>query len=83
MDRLAAFEHTVQGSTKVREREVIAQVHGAQQLAERMAGAIDPITARSAAKAFQYINLLAGFQRWFPAVGSRRIMLPWHWLPQQ
>jgi hypothetical protein len=28
-------------------------------------------------------DLLAGFQRWFPAVGSRRIMLPWHWLPQQ
>ena len=28
-------------------------------------------------------DLLAGFQRWFPAVGARRIMLPWHWLPQQ
>jgi hypothetical protein len=28
-------------------------------------------------------DLLAGFQRWFPTVGARRIMLPWHWLPQQ
>jgi hypothetical protein len=28
-------------------------------------------------------DLLAGFQRWFPAVGSSRIMLPWYWLPQQ
>jgi hypothetical protein len=28
-------------------------------------------------------DLLAGFQRWFPTVGARRIMLPWDWLPQQ
>ena len=28
-------------------------------------------------------DLLAGFRRWFPSVGTRRIMLPWHWLPQQ
>jgi hypothetical protein len=28
-------------------------------------------------------DLLAGFQRWFPTVGIRRIMLPWDWLPQQ
>jgi hypothetical protein len=27
-------------------------------------------------------DLLAGFQRWFPTVGIRRIMLPWDWLPQ-
>jgi hypothetical protein len=28
-------------------------------------------------------DLLAGFRRWFPTVGERRIMLPWDWLPQQ
>jgi hypothetical protein len=28
-------------------------------------------------------DLPAGFQRWFPAVGSCRIVLPWHWLHQQ
>ena len=28
-------------------------------------------------------DLLAGFRRWFPTVGSRRIMMPWDWLPQQ
>jgi hypothetical protein len=26
-------------------------------------------------------DLLAGFQRWFPSVGTRRVMLPWDWLP--
>ena len=26
-------------------------------------------------------DLLAGFQRWFPTVGDRRIMMPWNWLP--
>ena len=26
-------------------------------------------------------DLLAGFRRWFPAVGSRHIMPPWNWLP--
>ena len=26
-------------------------------------------------------DLLAGFRRWFPSVGTRRIMMPWHWLP--
>ena len=36
MDGLAAFEHTIQGPAKI--RKVIAQVHGAQQLAQRMAG---------------------------------------------
>jgi hypothetical protein len=28
-------------------------------------------------------DLLAGFRRWFPTIGERRIMLPWDWLPQQ
>ena len=28
-------------------------------------------------------DLLAGFRRWFPTVGERRIMLPWDWLPHQ
>jgi hypothetical protein len=28
-------------------------------------------------------DLLAGFRRWYPNVGSRHIMLPWNWLPQQ
>ena len=28
-------------------------------------------------------DLLAGFRRWFPTVGERRIMLPRDWLPQQ
>ena len=28
-------------------------------------------------------DLLAGFRRWFPTVGTRRIMMPWDWLPQQ
>jgi hypothetical protein len=28
-------------------------------------------------------DLLAGFRRWFPTIGERRIMLPWYWLPQQ
>src|ERR1022692_2442672 len=27
-------------------------------------------------------DLLAGFQRWFPSVGTRRVMIPWDWLPQ-
>jgi hypothetical protein len=26
-------------------------------------------------------DLLAGFRRWFPSVGTRRIMMPWDWLP--
>ena len=56
MDGFPAFEHTVQGFAKVRQREVIAQVHGAQQLAQRMARSIDPITARGTAESFQYIG---------------------------
>jgi hypothetical protein len=31
--------------------------------------------------AVQNGDLLAGLQRWFPTVGTRRIMLPWDWLP--
>src|SRR5277367_4842720 len=56
MDRFSAFEDPVERSAKIREREVIAQVHGAQQLAQRMAGSIDPITTRSTAESFQYIG---------------------------
>jgi hypothetical protein len=26
-------------------------------------------------------DLLAGFQRWFPSVGTRRVMMLWDWLP--
>src|SRR5450631_76841 len=25
-------------------------------------------------------DLLAKFQRWFPSVGTRRVMMPWDWL---
>lgn len=28
-------------------------------------------------------RFVAGFRRWFPTIGERRIMLPWDWLPQQ
>ena len=28
-------------------------------------------------------DLLAGFQRWFPSVATRRIMMPWDWLPHR
>src|SRR5882724_8047088 len=56
MDGFPAFEHTIQGSAKVRQREVIAQVHGAQQLAQRMTRSIDPITTRGTTESFQYIG---------------------------
>jgi hypothetical protein len=26
-------------------------------------------------------DLLAGYQRWFPSVGTRRVMMPWDWFP--
>jgi hypothetical protein len=26
-------------------------------------------------------ELLQRYQRWFPAVGTRQVGLPWHWLP--
>jgi hypothetical protein len=50
MDGLAAFEDAVQGPAKVRQRKVIAQVNGAQQLTQRMAGLIDTIAARRTAE---------------------------------
>jgi len=28
-------------------------------------------------------DLLARFQRWFPSVGTRRVMMPWDWLPHR
>ena len=56
MDGLAAFEDAVQGPAKVRQRKVIAQVHGAQQLTQRMAGLIDTIAARSAAESLEHIR---------------------------
>ena len=28
-------------------------------------------------------DLLAGFQRWFPSIGARRVMMPWDWLPRR
>ncbi len=56
MDGLTAFEDAVQGPAKVRQRKVIAQVNGAQQLTQGMAGLIDAIAARSAAESLEHIR---------------------------
>ena len=56
MDALASFEDAVQRPARVGQRKVIAQVHGAQQLTQRMAGLIDAITARSAAASLDHIR---------------------------
>lgn len=57
MDGLAAFEDAVQRPAKSGKRKVIAQVHGAQQLTQRMAGLIDAIAARSAAESLEHIRV--------------------------
>lgn len=56
VDRFSAFEHTVQGPAKVRQCEVIAQVHRAQKSSQRVACPMYPITARSTAEAFQHVG---------------------------
>ena len=53
---LAAFKHVMKRSAKVRQREVITQMHGALQLPGGVASTKDGIPARSAAKSLKHIG---------------------------
>ena len=53
---LVAFKHVMKRSAKVRQREVITQMHGALQLPGGVASTKDGIPARSAAKSLKHIG---------------------------
>src|SRR6185437_1037167 len=55
MDGLAPFEYLVDRTAKVGQREVVAQIDGAQELPERVTSPIDPVAPRSAAQVFKDI----------------------------
>ena len=50
VDRFATFEHLVYGAAEVRQGEIVTQIHGTQQLPERMPGSIDAIPASDRAE---------------------------------
>ena len=59
MDQLATLEHLEYGPPKVRQRKIVAQIYGAQQLPERVACAIDAIPASGRAEALKDIGRAA------------------------